>query len=421
VPLWEILAQGLPIYAASPNISQQSQLTRDSLVIDLFPEVKLRTLISSILVWISHGFSKSSTSISRIFGALIHSQQSTLRLQVVASLFYMNLRYPPLQSILWNFSTSDVRSINNNKKKNDANSISNSESDAVGGIIFRQFMISLLKDLNDFAEFLKLIAAYLTKFIINEDEFILRNRKSSSKDSNLSKKNTALVKLEGKLTKMQCSELKHIKAHSQHLYGVLTSTSSSSDSNSDNQADSTNISTKSYPFPVLSGSYSVWQEMFSHITSSSLMTLGIGRMSRSSLIEALILSKIYGIHHCHRYYCDALFTKLSNLQICELLELCLSLDSTSLSIQQDYTKITNHQNLEEPNKLSPVAIDMMSGIKTRLCYTSANLDNFLSLKCIEYMINNMDSVSKQLNSNKALDIIDYLHIILFKLFFSSSN
>ena len=295
-------------------------------------------------------------------------------------------------------------------------------------------MISLLRDLSDFSEFLKLIAVFLTKFIVNEDEDILKNRKSLSKDPNLSKKNTALVKFEGKLIKMQCSELKHIEVHSPYLYEVLTNSSSSTTSaaaSSSSSSSSSNLnsgytsdntaSSKAYPHPVLVGSYSVWQEMFSHITSSSLMFLGIGRMPRSTLIEALILSRVYGIHHCHRSYCDALFSKSSNFQIYEMLELCISLDPASLSIQYDFARVANHYSLEEPSKLSPVAIDMMSGIKTHLCYSSACVDNFLLLKCVEYMIDNMDSVSKQLNSNKTLGIIDLLHIALYKLFFSRSS
>ncbi len=146
--------------------------------------------------------------------------------------------------------------------------------------------------------------------------------------------------------------------------------------------------------------------------------MGLGRMSRVSLVEALVLAKFYGIDHCHRVYCDTLFSKSPpNFQIHEMLELCLSLDSISLSVRYDLKRIDDQQNMEEASKLSPVAIDMLSGIKTSLCYSSSNVDYFLLLKCIEFMIDNMDAVSRQLNTNKTLDIIELLHIALYKLFF----
>ena len=360
----------------------------------IFPELSTRQSAGLLLRQLSTHLENSSILRLRLASALLHSGNQALRHNIFSGLLYMAARpEEPLESAsdsfsvasvkdsfsfvpsgqsklgwsLWGMSTpSQDEAGTKGSKKGGAITNTNvpttvapleeeSTDDQCQGRLFKDMLRSLSRDPSELKSTISIIAYTLRLAvqvreakIVTKVQFTDKNIKQTisgrggvNSAGKLEGGATVLVRNEGQLVKMLCPAPSVINTHSPDLKAFLDAIPD--DEGIKPFADETlgigvdkrerlrnSDKDNKSALPILAGSYTMWQEIFSHMLDNFLLDSSLSKMPCDEIIEAFQIARKFRMYSLLDKYADAIGRRLNGDTIVSALECALGRDADSL-------------------------------------------------------------------------------------------
>eukprot|EP01036_Dinobryon_divergens_P026619 gene26619-35292_t len=343
-----------------------------------FPEFKIRCVADFVLRQLTVAIECSEPLSTRLITAMLFSGNAKLRLNIFSSILFLAGRSTVLARRLWNFappksvSTSGTLQHAPTKKGSRdgaavsapiqsqssyvspplpprlqpaANKKEPSEiSDSGGGALFRDALSIASKDPTEFRCVLRFLLTLLAHSSMDKSiqPSLVREQPDTvsaeaSSDTIRMIKAVApvvIVNRAGAWTRMACPLLEVIYRHSLELGSNIQESIVKQVGNFDNCSAPELVSQRLNSFDDncflrLEGSYTIWQEVFSHMTDSYLMKLSSANMSAEDLLAALALARRWNMKTLENNYTHVLSRRISNTTLISVLDFCVGFGSSS--------------------------------------------------------------------------------------------
>jgi hypothetical protein len=317
VPLLELVRLGYPVGQVPARTSGLSEEE----TISLFPEQSVRILLHGILDNLVARLQTSSPLRLRLASALIHAGNPTLRLNIFVALLFLARKASDCGMSIWRMRTpsqqekqvytSSEKKGMTGKKENVLSGLVDVGLDGGGneeGEVFLSMLKALLKDVPELKVIVSIMAHTLRSAQEVKMAMVIPDEKDSKKlEGHLRGGPTVMVDDDGSLVKMVCPAPNAVLRHSPDLANILHQMA---EKEAEVDADPF-AANGSRPLPVLSGSYSLWQEIFSQMTSDRLQDSSISRMALDQIVDAFHIARKYRMPLLLEKYAQALGKRIN--------------------------------------------------------------------------------------------------------------
>lgn len=332
VPVLEMVRLGYPVDQIP---SRTSGLTEDESV-RLFPERSIRELVDAALRMLVERLCSMNTLRVRLASALLHSGNPALRLNIFVALLFLARKSGECGLCIWQMSTPSQAEGSAPRKKDTFSSSGGGKRNqeptaaaaAVGevvsgqGEVFLGMLKGMLRDTTELKTILAVIAhtvrtALEIKKASNSGLQAERSLDVADRGEDKLRKSkqrggsgsgpTVVVQDGGSRIKMACPEPSTVRRHSRDLAEILREMA---EREAAREAD-VFAPVDEASLPSLSGSYSLWQEVFSHMTNDQIQDPSITRMALDQVVDAFHIARKYRMALLLDKYAAALGNRLS--------------------------------------------------------------------------------------------------------------
>lgn len=319
VPLLEVVRLGYPV---SQVPSRTSGLAADEAV-HLFPERVIRGLVDSTLNTLADRLSSSDALRVRLASALLHSGNPALRMNIFVALLFLARKSDECGLCIWRMSTpsqtegASRKSSSSAKAKQGNTSLSATAAavDDVGdgdGEVFLGMLKGMLRDTTELKTILAVVAHTLRSALeVKKADSSLSAKVVAAKAASKAKQMdrggkrtgpTVVVDDEGSRIKMACPDPSTVLRHSPDLAELLQQMA---EQEAEQEADVFAAADEA-SLPTLTGSYTLWQEMFTHMTSDQMQDSSIAQMPLDQVVDAFHIARKYRMSLLLEKYAKAL-------------------------------------------------------------------------------------------------------------------
>ena len=369
VPLLEMIACGYQVQTAAPQATT------------IFPENYIRSCANNLLQNTAINLNAQQSVHTRVMSALVHTGSPKLRANIFCSILCVVPRLPSLGSLIWSGNVQRV-----------SQTVS-VPSNSVDGELFLKLLENMYKDPTELSDIIAIMSLFtshsyaLQKPLSLTDTASKSNRDTKALSVILRGGPTVLVNNDGHMVKMLCPTPSAILIHSKELYALLNDLLEKQKAT---PGDAEGV--------VLSGSYYVWQEVFSHMVDDLILESTVDNMSSDSMYEAFYISHRYKMIKLAYRYAVTLTKRLNPDTFIPTLECALGLKSESI-------------NALKSNNVIDVSL-----IDSNIVKFSAKPHLYLVTQCLMYLEKNLEKIIMKRKPVRVTETISMLHKLLKHLF-----
>jgi len=373
---------------------------------------KVRVAVTNKLLQVlCHRLESSFALRTRLASALLHSGNPTLRINIVLGLFYAAGRSETLGKSLWALSVQ--------QQQQPSKGVATAPPpEGPTGEVFRVMLNGLVREPSELRPIVLVVNQVLHEALKLQEQPNASSKQKCNKKTPLllSDGPTVLVLSdEGQLVKMRCPDLKLIEYHSPLLANFLRTPHIEKVDDEAQKIDPSSLPQEQSPM-VLAGSYTTWQEIFSHMADDFLLESSVEKMPSDAIVEAFCIAQTFDMPNLADRYAAVLSKRLTGDTLVSTLECALGHgveDGTaSLSSPLLLPKPAPTNNAQA-SALLPSLTTFTSLQSPRGCLHLPLLNN-----CLSYLEKNIESV---LNKRRPLRVTELNALVLeslFKLFLS---
>lgn len=321
VPLLELVRLGYPVNQVP---SRTTGLAQDEAV-HLFPEGTIRGLVDATLVTLASRLTTSGALQVRLASALLHSGNPALRLNIFTALLFLARKSDKCGLTIWQMSTpsqaeSASRKSSSSKAEQDGAALAAvREGEGGEGEVFMGMLKGMLRDPAELKSILAVVAHTLRSALEVKSvtpSLSVKDTRAGGSSSSKPKGAVAarrtgptvmVVEEGGDRIKMACPDPSVVSQHSPDLAAALQRMA---EWEAQQEADVFAAVDES-ELPTLTGSYSLWQEVFSHMTSDQMQDSSIAKMPLDQVVGAFHIARRYRMSRLLERYAAALGKRLT--------------------------------------------------------------------------------------------------------------
>lgn len=436
IPLLQSILSGNTLTVLGPigggaNVGTRSSSTPVSSVpLQLFPESSIRSIASNVLAALADRLESSTLLRTRLANALLFSGNPTLRINIfIAMAFLIGVSNSVGNSLLCLSTQVGQNGIASGVSGGRGSSISDGASmgnvavDQSGEFsVFRTLLGDLGNDPSELKHFIAVLAHILRMSLVLWENGYLgptleevsspagngqRGPATKSLADRLAGGATVLVTGEnGMLMKMVCPTAAAVMRRGLQLAKLLSKL----------EADEATGA----PSATLPGSYSTWQEVFSHAVDDHLFETSIERMSSDAVIDAYYLARRYSLGILLEKYGQTLTKRLTADTVVVTLEAALGRGKDSFMYNNLSTYMHSQQLPPAPSgsMISPLAPGPSpSGkVATTDRLNPNNIHLKLLASCFSYLERHADNVFLKRYPQRSEELVTLIHHALEYIF-----